>query len=326
MSLRSGQWLVVVPDDDPPIMVDSAAMVRLKSTPGVRVTVHGSRPVSERDLQQRLTGAHTAVFTHSAAQLTHHTVAGLGLLKHIVLTGGVGDSGSLDWAAGAGIHVTSTPDTISGAVAEHALALMLSLARKIPELDQRVRAGEWPRGLITQLAGKRLGIVGTGIAGKKLAILAEGIGMRVISWPADSGTPAEPRDFGGNLDLLLRNADVVSLHVQQAEAAGRMIGVRQFALMKPSALFVNTERAGLVDESALAQALTSKTIAGAALDVFAREPLPKDSPLMNLPNVILSPHTGGATAEALEADLHEAAEQVISFIAHGGGSDLQTTG
>jgi D-3-phosphoglycerate dehydrogenase len=194
---------------------------------------------------------------------------------------------------------------------------MLALARKVPELDQRVRAGEWPRGLVTQLADKTLGIVGTSRAGRKVAHLAASLGMNVITWsPA-----APPGEVSGgqrvDLEQLLRSADVVSVHVRLSEASGKLLGAQHFALMKPTALFIHTERAGLVDEVALAQALASQTIAGAALDVFAQEPPAPDSPLRHLPNVILSPHTAASTADALEASLNAVADAVLRYLAEG---------
>ena len=306
--------LVVVPDDDPPVMADSSALVRLKAYPGVRVRVHMSLPADEDDLRYRLARAHTAIFTRSAGHMTRSVMAGLHSLRHVVLTGAAAEVPDMEAARELGIQVTHTPDTVSDAVAEHTLALMLALARRVPELDQRVRAGEWPRGLITQLSGKTLGIVGTGVTGRKLARLAAGIGMSILAWSPDRIDEHVGQSRDVDLDYLLQNADVVSVHVRLSEAAGRMFGQRQFVLMKPTALFINTERAGLVDEAALAQALTSQTIAGAALDVFTQEPLPRESPLLGLPGVILSPHTAASTQEALQADLDAAVQNVIAFL------------
>ncbi len=313
----SEQFLVVVPDDDPPVMADSASVVRLRSATGIRVDVHTSRPTGESDLRSRIGRAHTVIFSRSAGHLTRPVLAACKALKHIVVMGAASESVDTEAAWQMGVEVTHTPDTISDAVAEHTLALMLALARRIPELDQRVRAGEWPRGLITQLSGKTLGVIGTSAAGRKLSRIAAGIGMNVVAWgPELAGRPGEHDDSHTvELEYLLRNSDVVSVHSRPSEARSPTFGPRQFAVMKTTAFLINGERAGLVDEQALTDALTSQTIAGAALDVFAREPIPKDSPLVMVPNVILSPHTAASTAEALSADQEAAVEIVLAYIA-----------
>ncbi|MEX0763032.1 MAG: NAD(P)-dependent oxidoreductase [Dehalococcoidia bacterium] len=314
----SASYEVVVPDDFPPVFSDSLAHARLSRTPGVKVRVYTSRPSAESELDERIWSAHTVLSIRSSTRFTHNVLASAPGLRHLALWGTATDHVALDAAHRLGITVTNTPETATDAVAEHALALSLALARRIPELDQRVREGEWPRGILTQLAGKTMGIVGTGAIGMQLARLARGIGMEVlaVSLHADGEVPFSRPQWVRFVPLseLLQASDVVSLHGRLIEPNVRLFGAEQFTQMKPTALFINTARGGLVDEAALAEALRNETIAGAALDVFSREPLSKDSPLRYMPNVILSPHTAATTAEALRAGLDMAVDNVLCFL------------
>src|SRR5690606_13156326 len=192
--------------------------------------------------------------------------------------------------------------------AEHNLALMLAIARRVTELDAAVRRGEWPRGQLAQMCGKTLGIVGTGVIGCRMAELGRGIGMRVVAW---SFNPDEEkgRKYGFeyvSLDELLATSDVVSLHLRSSADTRHFLNRERMEQMKPTAFLVNTGRGDLVDEAALVEVLKERRIAGAALDVFEVEPLPAGHPLVSLPNVILSPHTAGTTAEALANGLNRA--------------------
>ena len=309
---RAAGRLLVIPDDDPPVMSDSAALLRLKMSPGVRVEVHTGRPGGEADLARRIARSDAVIGVRSATQFTRAVLSRAPGLRLLVIMGEPAENVDLEYAGQRQITVLGTPGTGADSTAEHSIALMLALARKIPELDQRVRAGEWPRGLVEQLGGKVLGIIGTSPAGRKVARLAMGIGMNVVTWSPDAhASEAQPVE----LDRLLQTADVISVHARLTEAAGKLIGAEHFAHMKPTALFIHTERAGLVDEGALAHALSSQQIAGAAIDVFTQEPPVSGSPLRYLPNVILSPHTGASTAEALEASLNSVVDVALRALA-----------
>jgi D-3-phosphoglycerate dehydrogenase len=317
---------VVVPDDFPPVMADSAALTRLRKKSDIEVAVHGDRPSSESALIERTDGAHTVVVMRSTTEMSHAVFEALPELRHVALWGTATDHIAIDSARRLGIAVTNTPNTATDAVAEHALALMLALARRIPELDQRVREGEWPRGLLTQLAGKTSGIVGTGLVGRRMAQICIGIGMNVLASSLNPdeepvhSLPSGARET--DLETLLRNSDVVSIHTRLSRGTIHMFGRPQFALMKPTALFVNTARGRLVDEYALAEALRNESIAGAALDVFEHEPIKGDNPLLQMPNVILSPHTAGTTAEALDRGLNMTVDNVLAFFDGGRIVDL----
>jgi len=198
----------------------------------------------------------------------------------------------------------------------YVLALLLALARKVPELDSRIRRGEWPRGLLTQLSGKTLGILGTGLIGKRLCKLAQGIGMNVIAWtrsPDFEWARANGVTYV-EIDQLYRQADAISLHLRLSSETRGIVGSEQLSLMKPTAFLVNVSRGGLIDEEALAAALRHGTIAGAALDTFSSEPLATSSALRELPNSILSPHTAGTTTESLAQSLELVVDNALAFL------------
>jgi phosphoglycerate dehydrogenase-like enzyme len=202
------------------------------------------------------------------------------------------------------------------AVAELALGLMLGLARRIPQIDRAVRAGEWPKVVGPELRGKTLGIVGLGQIGKSLATMAHGLGMRVLATDAfpDSGFADAHHLAYVPLARLLAEADFVSLHCPLTSETRRLIGSEALARMKPTAYLVNTARGGLVDEGALLHALREGRIAGAALDVFEDEPQAANSPFADLDNAILSSHLGGATKEAFDRSLDMALTNVVRVL------------
>lgn len=313
----TGVVRVVVPDDDPPVFADSAALARLRRLPDVEVRSYTARPGNAYQLIERVSGAHTLIVTRTTTQVTNTVLEGATPdLKHVAIWGTAVDHVALEAARRLGVVVTNTPNAATVAVAEHALALLLSLARKIPQLDLRVRDGEWPGGQLTQLAGKTLGIVGTGAVGIRLARIAEGIGMRILmSSLSETIANNEISNWTEvSFPELLANSDAISVHARLTPQTRSMFGAAEFSRMKPTALFVNTARGQLVNSRALAEALANETIAGAALDVFTTEPLDRNSPLTHLPNVILTPHIASNTAEALNVSLNMAIDNVIDFL------------
>ena len=211
-----------------------------------------------------------------------------------------------------GVTITNTPGVSAISIAEHALALMLAVARRIPGQDGAVRKGSWPRGSSMELYSKTLGVIGLGAIGRRFAQLGQAIGMRVVAW-----TMHPNPELGFELvefERLLRMSDVISLHLRLSPETRGMIGAREFGLMKPTAILVNTARGAIVDEEALVKALSMERIYGAGLDVFAHEPLPTGHSLSTLSNVVLTPHSAGITQEALEAGLHLAVRNVLSFL------------
>ncbi len=303
---------VVVPDDYPPVLGPSAAFKTLMA--GADVTHHDSLPASTQVLLERIAGAEAVLNIRSSIDFGEDVFATCPELRVLSLWGTGTDHVDLSAAREHGVVVTNTPGVSAVAMAEHALALMLAVARDIPRIDAKTRKGAWPRGFVTQLHGKTLGVVGLGAIGLQTARIAKGIGMRVIAW---TRTPEDKplAELGielVELDDLYRQSDVVSLHVRLTPETSGMVGRQQLAAMKSSAILVNTARGAVVDEAALAEALRAETIRGAGLDVFEQEPMPENHPLASLPNVVLTPHSGGVTAEALETGLRLAVDNVFA--------------
>jgi phosphoglycerate dehydrogenase-like enzyme len=307
---------IVIPDDFPPVISNTPALETLKTHGDV--DVYTSRPDTQDELLTRIRGAHTVVNIRAYCKFTAEVLKACPDLKHLAVWGTGTDNVDLPAAKGLGIIVTNTPNTATDSVAEQGLALMLAAARKIPALDARVKQGEWVRGMLMQLAGKTLGILGTGVIGLRMAQLGKGIGMQVSAWtyhPDPAKAEAVGFRYLSTLTEVLREADVVSLHLRYSPDTEHIIGAKELALMKPTALLVNTARGQLVDQRALYEALRDGTIAGAGLDVFEQEPIDPQDPLLTLPNIVLSPHTAGTTPEALMNGLNLCAANVAAFLA-----------
>ncbi|MBI2153208.1 MAG: hypothetical protein HYU24_05815, partial [Candidatus Rokubacteria bacterium] len=183
-------------------------------------------------------------------------------------------------------------------------------------LDQAMRGGQWPRELLTQLLGKTLGVFGLGAIGSRVATLGKAIGMNVLAWSA-SGDEKRAKAVGvrhASKEEILRQADVVSLHVRLEPQTRGFLGRKELALMKPAAILINTGRGALVDRDALLDALRERKIQGAGLDVFHEEPLAPDDPLLALPNVVLTPHVAGQTPEVIRDGLLRAVRNVENFL------------
>jgi D-3-phosphoglycerate dehydrogenase len=190
--------------------------------------------------------------------------------------------------------------------------LMLAVARRVIALHSAVVAGEWPRGQAIQMHGKTVGVIGLGAIGHKFARIAQGIGMRVIAWTMH---PDPARGFElVSLEELLRTSDVISMHLRQSPDTVGFLGRAQFDMMKPGTILINTARGPIIDEGVLIEALRSRKLAGAGLDVFDVEPLPPGHPLTTLDNVVLTPHCAGITPEVLEAGLALALENITAFL------------
>ncbi|KKB64172.1 hypothetical protein WM40_06520 [Robbsia andropogonis] len=226
-----------------------------------------------------------------------------------------------------GIAVTNTPGANGRSVAEHAMALLLAVARKVPQAHHASRSGDWQfrfSHTMHELYGKVLGIAGFGAIGSAFANIARhGFGMRVCVWsPSLDATrraqlATDGMEWVETLPELLERADVVSLHRPARADTVHMINAATLALMKPSAILLNTSRGTLIDEAALAEALRMGRLFGAGLDVFEQEPPPADSPLLALSpetNLVCAPHIGGATQEALVATITVAVEQVVAVL------------
>jgi D-3-phosphoglycerate dehydrogenase len=212
------------------------------------------------------------------------------------------DNIDLEAAARRGIPVTIALGANAQSVAEHALALMLSVARSTPWLDQRMRQGHWDKASHTgiELSGKSLGIVGAGSIGRILIGLVAPFRMtvRVYDPYMPTGLDLPGAERVDTLDALLEASDIISLHCPATPQTSRMIGAPQFERMRPGTILINTARGELIDTDALVAALAAGRIAGVGLDTFSPEPPPADSPLFRLPNLVVTPHVGANTHEA----------------------------
>lgn len=240
----------------------------------------------------------------------------------VVGRAGVGvDNIDLVAASDRGVAVMNAPGGNTIAAAELTVALILAVARNVAQADRSVRGGEWNRAAFKgiELRAKTLGLVGAGRIGAEVAHRCKAFGMGVIVFD-----PYLDPERAGLLDLrltdldeVLTEADVISLHVPLNDETRGMISDEALARMKPTALVVNVSRGGVVDEDALVRALTAGEIAGAGLDVFATEPLPADSPLRTAPNLVLTPHLGASTAEAQVSVADEVARYVRAALVDG---------
>ncbi|WP_410627697.1 phosphoglycerate dehydrogenase [Amycolatopsis sp. cmx-8-4] len=235
------------------------------------------------------------------------------LLRAVVRSGVGYDSVDVDAAARLGIRVSNLPGINSNAVAEYTLALLLAGARRLVESAVGVREGGWPRQSGHELRGATLGLVGHGSAARAVVPLARAFGMRILCATAypDGGAPGV--EFV-ELPELLREADYVSLHTALTARTRHLVDAAALALMKPTAILVNTARGALVDEAALAEAVTEGRLAGAALDVAQAEPLPPDSPLRGVAGITVYSHVAGQTAEARRAAAIAAAHELLASL------------
>ncbi len=239
----------------------------------------------------------------------------------VVGRAGVGvDNVDMDAATRRGVLVMNTPGGNSISVAEHTLALMLGLARSVPQASASIHAGKWEKSAFsgTELRGKTLGLVGFGRIGSEVARRALALGMKVVaSDPYVTATAARELDVELlPLDEVLGRSDFISLHSSLSPATEKMIDAVAIAKMKKGARIINCARGELIDEGALAEALRSGHLGGAGLDTFAKEP-PKDSPLIGMANVIATPHIAGATKEAQEEVGTAIAQQVRDYLSDG---------
>ena len=301
--------IIAVPDDAPAVLALSPSFSRLKSAGDVRY--FDTLPGAEAVLIERIPGAEAIVNVRSSTKISRSVMEGSPSLRLISIWGTGTDNVDLDAARSLGIRVTNTPAVSAASIAEHTLALMLAVARRIPQIDARVRGGEWPRGGMTQMQGKTLGVIGLGEIGRRFARLGEAIGMRVVTWTMN---PKPELGFAHvPIEQLLTSSDVVSLHLRLSDQTRGFLDASRLALMKPGAMLLNTARGPIVDERAMLTALTTGRLGGAGLDVFDVEPLPRGHALTQLDNVVLSPHSAGVTPEALEAGIALAVDNVLSY-------------
>lgn len=278
---------------------------RLEKPGDPKMRINRNPDIKSEDYPAVLDGAEIAVVDHTA--LPTDIAKKCAGLKHVVFLGtGARSYMNPEELAGLGISVHLIKGYGDTAVAESAIALMWSSARVIAQMDREMRAGNWLREDGMQLTGKTLGLVGFGGIAAEVARIALGSGMKLIAW--NRSPKSHPGVEFTELDTVLANSDVVSLHLLLNDDTRGMITREKIARMKKGVVLINTARGAIVDEQAMIDALNSGHIRHAGLDVYNIEPLPKDHPLTKIPNVTLSAHSAFRTPEASENLIHAAWE------------------
>lgn len=298
--------------------LDEEVLGELRARDDIAVDVKTG--LSEDELAE-IVGNYDGMIIRSGVKVTAKVLSRPGRLKAIARAGVGVDNVDIDAATKAGILVMNTPDANTISTAEHAFALMLAIARKIPQACEDTKKGNWNRSKFVgrQLAGKCLGIIGLGRVGKAVAERALGFRMDVIAYdPLYSGSSALSGKVRvvDKLDDLLQTADFISLHAPLTEQTRNMIGKRELSLIKQGAFIINCARGALIDLDALEEALKEGKVAGAALDVFPQEPPGKLS-IFDLENVVVTCHLGASTKEAQLAVARDAAMGLLDYLTRG---------
>ena len=293
----------------------SDAVKRLRQT--ARVTVYEEPFPSQEALVEALRGTEIVIANRERTKFTSQLLAQLPDLRLISNTGSHFYHVDVQEATRRGILLTNAPGGSSPSVAELTIAFILSLTRRIPQNDAAMRRGDWPIELFGSVQGKILGILGMGKIGTRVAKAASALEMRVVAWGPTLTEERAVRSGVQRLELddVMRESDFVSIHLPLSDLSRGLVSRERVGLMKPTAYLVNTARAAIADESALLEAVAAKRIAGAALDVFMEEPLPQDSPIRHLENLLLSPHAGWTTRESYGPWVDMTVENVLAYIA-----------
>jgi D-3-phosphoglycerate dehydrogenase / 2-oxoglutarate reductase len=279
--------------DCPPFLNELRRTLLGDKVPDLEVHVGDPDPATRASLLEGRT-----IVMNDHTQFTADLLASCPELKSIVFLGtGAASYVDLDAADRLGIRVRNYKGYGDRSVAEHTLALIFAAARRIAAMDAEIRRGRFEPLDGFELLGKTLGVIGTGGIGAVVVRLASALGMRVLAWNRSGVDPALPAE-AVELDDLLAAADIVSLHLSLSNATKGFLTREHLARMKPGAIFVNTARGAIVDEPALVEALRTRHLGHAALDVFVEEPLPADHPFTTMPNVTLTAHAGFMTREA----------------------------
>ena len=295
-----------------------AGLAILEAAPGVSVDY---RPGLSEDALAAAIGDYDALVIRSGSRVTARVIE-LGHKLRVIGRAGIGvDNIDVRAAVRRGIVVMNTPTGNAVTTAEHALSLLLSLTRLIPQASASLRAGKWEKNRFEgrEISGKTLGVIGLGNIGRVVADRAQGLKLHVLGY--DPALTAEgARELGVelvSLEQLFVRSDFITLHTPLTPQTRHLLNREAFGKMKPGVMIVNAARGGIVHEGDLEAALREGKVAGAALDVFEQEPVPADHPLLGLENVIATPHLGASTSEAQERVALTIAEQVVDFLTTG---------
>jgi phosphoglycerate dehydrogenase-like enzyme len=303
---------VTVLDDYQHAIGGTAAIDHLRQK--AEVHVFTEKIDSPDALVRALADSHAIIPIRERTKFSASLLQKLPALELISQTGNHAYHIDMEAATEAGIVVSLAPG--GNSTTELAFGLMLAVMRRIPQSDRAMRCGEWPLVLGYVLKGKTLGILGLGKIGTEIAAVGRAFGMNVIAWgPTLTGERAAKSQAAFMpLDDVMRSADVISLHLKLSEQSKGLIDERRLRLMKKSGYLVNTARGAIIDEPALVRVLSEKAIAGAALDVFIEEPLPPNHPLLELDNVVLTPHLGWPTDSGFEGFAENAVANIMDYM------------
>jgi phosphoglycerate dehydrogenase-like enzyme len=304
---------VAIPDDYNGVYGTAATLEPLRAR--AEIAIHTTPAASLDEWASRIGDAPIIVANRERIPLGAALLDRLPHLELIAQTGGGGSHLDLAAATARGILVTGTGGA-SASTAELTIGLMIAAMRHIPRGDAELRAGRWSQMVGRELSGKRLGVIGLGRIGSHVARVARALGMDVLAW-SPTLTPERAAATGAvpvPLDDLLKEADVVTVHVRLTAQSRGLLTREKLALLKPSALFVNTARAALVDEAALVEMLRDGRLWGAALDVYSAEPLPPDHPLVTLPNVVLTPHIGWVAEGSYAVFIADVVKNILAYL------------
>jgi D-3-phosphoglycerate dehydrogenase / 2-oxoglutarate reductase len=284
----------------------------------IAIEVQHDKPSDQADLLARLADAEIVVLNRERTKFDASVINALPALELIVQTGGISPNVSVTAATARGIAVAAAPglpNSIDG-VAELALGLLLGVVRQIPVNDRNVREGRWDVAPTVLLNGGTMGIIGLGRLGKSLARMGRALQMRIIA-AGPTLTPeraAQSQVEFVSLDDLCRQADAVFVCTRLSDVTRGMVTRRHIGLMKPTAYLINVARGPIVDEDALLEALRTRRIAGAGLDVYSREPLPVANPFTKLDNVVLTPHIGWVTADNCRKFVDSVVDTIVRYL------------
>ncbi len=282
-----------------------------------RVELRGFRDTlqTEQALIERLRPFEILVAIRERTHFSPSLLQELPTLELLSLTGRLSGQVDVADATSNGVLVTETEGGGPSAI-EMTMALILAIAHRVPQEGRAIRQGLWQTGMGFDLSGKTLGLVGLGRIGSQIAAFGKQLGMHLLAW-SENLTAEKAAPAGATytpLDDLLRQSDIVTLHLRLSERTRGLLTARHIALMKPTACLVNTARGHLLDEQALVNALREGRIRGAALDVFQTEPLPVDHPLRSLDNVVLTPHMGYVSEQSYDLFFRQAVENIEAYL------------
>jgi len=282
------------------------------------VTIHTEPATSQQEVINRLSGATVAIANRERTRLSADILRAAKNLELIAQTGRISPNIDAEVATEQGIALVAGAGGGGGhaAVAELGLALLLALVRRIPDNDRRIRQGDWAVPPTGMLHGRTLGILGLGSIGRWMARLGDALGMRVIAW-GPTLTPeraAESQVEYVGFEEIFPRVDALFVSLRLSDLSRGLVGEQQLAAMKPSSYLINIARGPIVDENALVKALREGKLAGAGLDVYDTEPLPRHHPLLQLDNVVLTPHVGWGVEANFRAMVENTVDAVVRYL------------